>query len=155
MPAFTPSTLLPFVLIAAAIVLLIVRENLFGRGPVIQESRPLPPFDTIDCRGCLDVTVVCQQEPHVAVATSADMLRRVRTTVENGVLRVRMRHFGWWPPARKVTLDVTLPQLVALKATAATRVTIANAAGRDIRLLGDGAVRILTADSGPGAANPE
>lgn len=139
MPTFIPTTLLPFVLIAAAVVLLLVRERLTGQGPVIQESRPLPRFHTIDCRGAFDVTVVCQQEPHVAVATSADLLRRVTTTVEDGILHIRLHRWGWWSPSRPVALDVTVPNLVQITAAGATQVTIANVANEQLRIQGDGA----------------
>jgi hypothetical protein len=139
MPLSLPSALVPFLLIAAAIVLLVLRERLMGRGPVVQESRPMPPFHTIDCQGDLDVTVVCQQDPHVAVAASADTLTRVRTQVENGVLRVRLRRWGWWQPARKVALDVSLPDLSGMTATGASHVTIANVANRELRIHADGA----------------
>lgn len=140
MPVPTPTTLLPLVLIAAAFVLLVLRERLYGRGPVIQESRPLPDFHTIDCQGALDVTVICGQDPHVAVATTADSLSRVRTTVVNGVLRVRLRPWGWLRPSPKVALDVSVPQLQQIITDEAVHVAIANAE-RPPQVSGTGTVR--------------
>jgi hypothetical protein len=56
--------------------------------PIASEARTVPAFHAIDLSGVLDVNVTVGKPASVEIFGDADMLAKVTTTVENGVLVV-------------------------------------------------------------------
>jgi hypothetical protein len=131
----------------------------------LSEVRELSAFQAIELRSFGRVFVASGAEQKVEVNAEEDLLERVRTEVEDGVLVVGLR---WWlgallrlPELREVEVHVTLPELRAVKLSGAGQVRsegVLKAEELELRLSGAGrlslrleAGRVSTSLSGAGA----
>ena len=113
------------------------------------EVRELSGFHSIDLRSFGRVVVASGTEPKVEVEAEEDLLSRVRTEVEGGVLVVGLR---WWlgallrvPELGEVEVRVTVPELRAVRLSGAGQVRSAGVLSvkdLELRLSGAGRVRL-------------
>src|SRR5262245_57050214 len=103
---------------AAVAVGLFVIGGLFsvpGSGKVVEDSRTVAGFRSVDLEGPMAVEIRVAPEQRVAVITDDNLVAHVRTRVVDGVLRVETQ--GDVRPSKGVRLVVEGPQLEAIEAT--------------------------------------
>jgi hypothetical protein len=90
------------------------------------EVRELSGFHSVELRSVGRVVLISGPEPKVEVVAEEDLLPRVRTDVEGGVLVVGLR---WWlgallrvPELSEVVVRVTAPELRAVRLSGAGQV---------------------------------
>jgi len=117
------------------------------------EVRELSGFHSIDLRSVGRVVLISGSEPKVEVVAEEDLLPRVRTEVQGGVLVVGLR---WWlgallrvPELGEVVVRVTTPELREARLSGAGRLSSEGSLkleDLDLRLSGAGQVALeLTA----------
>jgi hypothetical protein len=132
--------------VALIVVLLATRDTgtstVHGSGVVTEQSRVLPPFDSIGHEGEVEVTVRVGGEQSVLVSADDNLLPTVQTIVHQGTLRIATP--GSFETASPMTVDVTVPRLEAaiFEGTGALSVDGVDVGTFRLRHTGTGYVRV-------------
>jgi hypothetical protein len=131
-----------------------------GDGNVQSDERSLPPFDSIEVRGIIELTVDSGAGPRVVVTSDANLLPLVKTTVENGKLVVTTDpNVGRFT---KLALSARVENLRALYISGAAEALLLGVQSDALRIEVSGAARVRGAGTtralfldGSGAAHFE
>jgi Putative auto-transporter adhesin, head GIN domain len=114
------------------------------RGPETSEQRELAAFDAIEMSGAARLEIAVGQPLSVVVEGRQSMVERVKTEVRDHTLYIEAKPNGWIISRGKprITINVSLPQLAALKLEGGNDVVMSGFTGGAANINVAGATRL-------------
>ena len=93
-----------------------------GSGKIVTEKRSLSGFKGVDVGGVFHVEITAQKDYGVEIGTDDNLLRLIRTEVNDGVLEIESEER--LSPTNKILVRVSAPDINALEVSGAAKVTL-------------------------------
>ena len=113
-----------------------------GSGNVKTESREVQGFDRVEVAGVGSLTITQGATEALTIQAEDNLLTKLRSTVENGTLRLAPRPGTQVSPTKPIRYDLKVRQLRAISLSGAPDVTAASLNGDQLDLDESGAGRI-------------
>ena len=116
----------------------------------VSEQRDVAPFNRVKVSNALNVNIVQGEEQSVVVKADDSVIDKVRTDVNDGVLRIYIDD-EWYNRMfrnknRKVIVDIVVPELTALEASGASSVKVSELRNENFTVKASGASDIILSD---------
>lgn len=108
-------------------------QRTVGSDVLLSEAREVGPFHAVMVAGAMDVTIDVGDETHVEVSGDSNLVPRLLTEVENGVLEIRMRD-GAYKFRQPMKVRIVTPHLDAVELYGSGDATITGVQSTDLRL---------------------
>jgi hypothetical protein len=108
-------------------------------GPLVTQTRDVPPFTSIELRGSAQLDVLVGEAQSVTVEADEASLRELRTTVNGERLVIDTRERSFWMRDGESRVRITVPNLEALALNGATTGSVHGLAGEKASLILSGA----------------
>lgn len=133
-----------FAAIAVVAVLLAGCGDSTERGPLVSETRDVESFDSIDLEGAAKLEITIGEPVSVKISGHEKAVQRVDTDVRGDTLHIKSRPRDWVIRNNnsRLTVQVTLPRLVALELEGGNDVNIVGLAGGETTIKAAGAAHI-------------
>lgn len=115
--------------------------ELAGDGVAGNDARALTPFESVETRGAIDVTVQVGGDPGAEVQCDQNLLAKVHTDVVDGALRVWTDPIA---PTRPCSVSVGAPRLIAVDVAGSgdLRAEVVDADLRSVSVSGSGSATL-------------
>lgn len=97
-------------------------ESVSGSGNIQTEQRNVGEFKSIDVSDAFTVEITAQKNFSVEVETDDNILPRVKTEIENGVLKIRRE--GHFSGRSKVLIRISAPDIENLEVSGTSKVSV-------------------------------
>ncbi len=108
-----------------------------GNGNDITEKRDVAAFTKVEVGGAYTVNIQMGDKESLDITTDENLLKYIRTEVENGVLKIYNKKSI--SPKRKVVVNITVVKLDGVNSSGANAITITNYSGESLDINGSGA----------------
>jgi hypothetical protein len=126
-------------------------DTVTGRGPVIEENRPVGPFLVVSNSTMADVEIVQGSDEDLWITAQENLLRYIETRVENNILRIYTRPGVILQPTEPITIELEVVDLERIESSGSGYINapILDAGRLEVVASGSGGVDVpsLLADS--------